>query len=115
MIKLLVLLVSQLITIYNLQIRAEYVADFHPSDYIQVLNHKYLLIPDTTGISSFPSDWISQAQSSGLLASIYNRSEWLLVGKENFGLSGYHCNKIGVSYSAFTHQTDGCTNVHGRY
>ncbi|XP_019853252.1 PREDICTED: uncharacterized protein LOC109582771 [Amphimedon queenslandica] len=94
-------------------IRAEYIADFYPSDFIQVLNHKYLLVPDISNIETFPSDWVSDAIASGQLDSLYNMSEWLLVGKEHFALSGYHCNKIGVSYSAFTHQTDRCSNVFG--
>ena len=79
-----------------------------------VLVHKYLLIPDIKKINSFPSSWRTSAQQSGLWQSIQNASEWLLVGKEKFAFSGRHCNKIGVSYSAFKHQSDGCTNVYGR-
>lgn len=79
-----------------------------------VLNHKYLLVPDTRNVNSFSSTWRSAANTSGLLQSIYNASEWLLLGKEYFDFSGYHCNKIGVSYTAFKHQTDACSNLLGR-
>ena len=79
-----------------------------------VLAHKYLLIPDYRNITRFPVQWHENAKRIGLLPSIFNTSEWLLIGKEHFAFSGLHCNKIGVSYSAFRNQFDGCSAVFSR-
>ena len=92
----------------------EYIADFHPNDFMPVLAHKYLLVPDIRKLNSFSKKWTRKAKDSGLWDSIQNASEWLLVDKHNFGFSGLHCNKIGVSYSAFRNQGDGCTNIINR-
>lgn len=80
-----------------------------------VLSHKYLLVPNLKLINSAPWSWKNKAKKSGMLDSIQRPSEWLLVGKEQFALSGLHCNRIGVSYSAFRNQgADQCRNVKGR-
>lgn len=79
-----------------------------------VLAHKFLLIPDLRSVNTFPPAWRAAAQRSGLLQSIYNASEWMLIGKENFDFSGRHCNRIGVSYTAFRNQQDPCSNRLGR-
>jgi hypothetical protein len=94
-------------------VRVEYIADFHTDDFLPVLVHKFLLIPNATNVNRFPAEWRTEAESSGLLQSIYNSSEWLLVGKEHFGFTGTHCNKIGVSYTAFRYQGargEGCND-----
>lgn len=80
-----------------------------------VLAHKFLLIPDTKNMDNFSKDWRDEANSTGYLASVRNASQWLLVDKHRFGLSGYHCNKIGVSYTAFTHQGSKCSSTIDRY
>ena len=95
--------------LFVLQIRAEYIGDFQPNEYMPVLIHKYLLIPDLELAETLSSIWKSHAKSFGLWQSIHNVSEWLLVGKEHFELSGYFCNKIGVSYTAFRNQGSACT------
>ena len=80
-----------------------------------VLAHKFLLIPDISDIDTFSKDWRDEANMTGYLSSIMNASEWMMVDKHRFGLSGYHCNKIGVSYSAFTHQGSKCHSIIDRY
>lgn len=99
---------------HSTQIRAEYIADFHANEYMPVLAHKYLLVPDLRTLRYFPKSWKDNARKSGLLSSLHDPSDWLLVGKERFAMSGLHCNKIGVSHSAFRNQPDKCTNVYGR-
>lgn len=97
-----------------MQVKAEYIADFHTSDYMPVMAHKYLLVPDPNLVKSAPQNWKNWANRNGFLASIQNPNEWLAVGKEKFGLSGYHCNKIGVSYQAFRNQPNRCEDLYGR-
>ena len=76
-----------------------------------VLVHNYLLVPDKE--LDFSDEWKADAKDSGLWASIDNVSEWLLVGKENVELSGFFCNKIGVSYNGFRNQGERCTTKIG--
>ena len=74
-----------------------------------VLAHKYLMIPDLRKLKTFSSKWISAADSFGYYKAIQNVSEWLLVDKHQYDFTGLHCDKIGVSYSAFRNQPDRCT------
>ena len=80
-----------------------------------VLAHKYLLVPDSKLLQKPPAEWMRWAKSMGIWESIKKPEEWLAVGKEKFGLSGYHCNRIGVSYQAFRNQPNRCTSVFGRF
>ena len=68
------------------------------------------MIPDLKKMNEFSDEWFEEANITGYSSSVKNASEWLLVDKQLFDFSGLHCNKIGVSYTAFRNQEDGCTN-----
>lgn len=38
----------------------------------------------------------------------------MAIDKPYFDMSGFSCNKIGVSYTAFRRQPNSCTNRYGR-
>ena len=97
-----------------MQLRVEYVADFHPSTFMPVLAHKYLLVPNPKEDKDAP-DLSSDLKETlphvfGYEKFVKNVSEWLLVDKHFFDMSGLHCNKIGVSYTAFKHQPARCSS-----
>ena len=97
-----------MINSFAMQLRAEYIGDFQPNEYMPVLVHKYLLIPDLDLSTEYSTYY--QGSKPDLWNSIHNISEWLLVGKEHFALSGLFCNKIGVTYTAFRNQGSRCTS-----
>ena len=79
------------------------------------LQHRFLLIPDlNTENFVKPFDDITGKEWRLFKASTKNMSEWMAVDKPLFDMSGYTCNKIGVSYSAFRHQPNACGNRFGR-
>ena len=94
-------------------------ADFYPSTFVrsEKLVHRYLLVPDISTMpygeeKSYPD--ISNAEWNMFNASVNNVSEWMAINKNLFDLSGFSCNKIGVSYTAFRHQPNRCNNPYGR-
>ena len=97
--------------------KAEYVADFHPSTFLQSqkLMHRYLLVPDLRTLPPRkPFTDLSVLEWTSFKRSINNMSEWMAIEKPFFDMSGYSCNKIGVSYTAFRRQPNSCTNGYGR-
>ncbi len=100
--------------LYFSQFRAEYIADFHPSTFMPVLAHKYLMIPhsvpnpprSTENPTSDLKDMLPHAFNYS--SFVNNVSQWLLVDKHYYDFSGMHCNKIGVSYTAFRNQPGNC-------
>ena len=95
----------------------EYVADFHPNTFIKSskLMHRYLLIPHLKTLpSTKPFADVSINEWNSFKKSIKNMSEWMAIEKPYFDLSGFSCNKIGVSYTAFRHQPNSCRNRYGR-
>lgn len=97
--------------------KVEYVADFYPNTFIPSgkLVHRFLLIPDLKSIlpnSPFPD--ITRHEWDSFKNSVRNMSEWMAIDKHYFDLSGYSCNKIGVSYTAFRRQPNACQNRYGR-
>lgn len=100
-----------------MQVKAEYVADFHPSTFIksEKLVHKYLLVPDMKTLPRVrPYGDLSHNAWRNFKNSVRNMSEWLAVDKSYFDLSGTRCNKIGVSYTAFKYQPHPCDNPYTR-
>lgn len=92
-------------------------ADFYPNTFIESekLVHRYLLVPDQTTIPSRkPFGDIRDPEWRSFIRSIKNVSEWMAVNKGYFDMSGFSCNKIGVSYTAFRRQPHPCTNRYGR-
>ena len=101
----------------TLQVKAEYVADFHANSFVksEKLVHRYLLIPDMNLLPRQPpfAD-IYYHQWKPFVDSVSNISEWMAIEKRYFDFSGFSCNKIGVAYTAFRRQPNPCTSRHGR-
>ena len=93
-------------------------ADFYPSTFVksEKLVHKFLLVPDMSTVPSSEKSYpdISNAEWDMFQASVKNVSEWMAIHKDLFDMSGFTCNKIGVSYTAFRHQTNRCQRQYGR-
>ena len=68
--------------------------DLHPRDF----SDKYLCMPTK------PENHLFVKQG---------KYRWMLIDKIRFTLDGSECNKIGVGYSAFRHQTDRCDYEEG--
>lgn len=62
------------------------------------LEFKYLTVPS------------SPANHERVLAGV---AEWMLIDRSLFTTDGTECNKIGVSYSAFRHESDRCAKRAG--
>lgn len=102
----------------NFQVKVEYVADFHPSTFISTdkLVHRYLLIPNVETLSPdppFPD--VPPQEWKHFMKSVQNMSEWMAIDKTFFDMSGFSCNKIGVSYSAFRRQPHACARKYGKW
>ncbi len=97
--------------------KAEYVADFHANSFVksEKLAHRFLLVPDTSTLpNSIPFPDVDRRQWNTFVRSVKNISEWMAIEKQYFDLSGFSCNKIGVSYTAFRRQPNRCTNPYSR-
>ncbi len=97
--------------------KVEYVADFYPSTFLksQKLMHRFLLIPDLPTLPNRrPFTDVSSLEWKKFTTSVKNMSEWMAIDKPYFDMSGFSCNKIGVSYTAFRRQPNSCTNRYGR-
>lgn len=93
-------------------------ADFYPSTFMssEKLQHRFLLVPDLkTEKSLKPFDDVSDNEWRTFKVSIRNMSEWMAIDKPLFDMSGFTCNKIGASYTAFKQQANACGNRFGRY
>ena len=111
-------------TLVYLQVRAEYVADFNPSSFVKAtsLSTRYLLIPETipdprhssslTHTYGMPSD--ASPYFRRFVESLNNATEWMVVPKPLFDFTGRSCNRIGVGYSTFRHQSRMCSSRLGR-
>ena len=92
-------------------------ADFYPSTFVpsEKLVHRYLLVPDmSTFQETAPFPDISEEEWTAFGKSLKNVSEWMAVNKKLFDMSGFKCDKIGVSHTAFRNQNDGCRKPFGR-
>ena len=99
------------------QVKAEYVADFHPNSFVESkkLAHRFLLVPDMSTLpSTVPFPDVDTREWNTFVSSVKNISEWMAIEKQYFDLSGYSCNKIGVSYTAFRHQPNRCVSKYSR-
>lgn len=104
------------------QVKAEYIADFHPDSFAKVgaLMSKYIVIPDIDDLKAKlkkDRSLVNQMKKRGEIHFIRNSSEWLVVDQHMVALhgSGSSCNKMGVTYSDFRWQTEFCTNKQHRY
>lgn len=100
-----------------MQVKVKYVADFYPSTFIpsEKISQRYLLIPDmkTLQPNKTYSD-IPDEEWELFKKSVKNVSEWMAINKPFFDMTGYSCDKIGVSYTAFRHQGTKCRSLYGR-
>lgn len=104
------------------QVRAEYIADFHPDSFAKVgaLMSKYVVLPDLDDLKAKLKKDPSLAKKMkkrGEIHFIRNSSEWLVVEQHMVALQGggSACNKMGVGYSDFRWQPDFCSNKQHRY
>ena len=106
-----------------IQVKVTYIADFSPSEFLSVnrVAHRYLLVPnDINKKLQETKKWkrVYKGQSMMELLrfqlSRRNVSEWMAINKDKFDMHSGSCNKIGVGYSAFRYQSDGCTSKMGR-
>ena len=92
----------------------QYIADFYSSSFEPSLANKFLLVPDLDKLKGAPASWLSDSQKTGLLDSLKNASERLLVPKDYTDFSGFSCDKIGVYYTAFRDQGTKCNQHFSR-
>lgn len=103
------------------QVKAEYIADFHPDSFAKVesLLSKYVVIPDLEDLKKKLKKKPSLAKEMkkrGEIHFIRNSSEWLVVEQHMVSQgAGVGCNKMGVSYSDFRWQPGFCSNKQHRY
>lgn len=100
---------------FSIQVNVQYIADFYSSNFEPSLANKFLLIPDLDKLKGASKAWLDGAQQSGLLNSLKNASERLLVPKEYTDFTGFSCDKIGVHYTAFRNQGSKCSQHFGRF
>jgi hypothetical protein len=82
---------------------ATFIGDFAPPQAPKVLSGYYLMVPEIRGMTTTAAGLHPQIVSHGI-----GPKSWMLVEKEQFGLDGTQCNKIGVGYTAFRHQAAIC-------
>lgn len=99
----------------SIQVNVQYIADFYSSSFEPSLANKFLLIPDLDKLKGATKAWLNGAQQSGLLDSLKNASERLLVPKEYTDFTGFSCDRIGVHYTAFRNQNSKCSQHYGRF
>lgn len=80
------------------KIIARLLGDFAPWAETPNLEYKYLTVPS------------SPANHARVLAG---SAEWMLLDRSLFTTDGSECNKIGVSYSAFRHDSNACRKKAG--
>ncbi|KAL5463657.1 hypothetical protein EMCRGX_G032572 [Ephydatia muelleri] len=97
----------------NYSVNVQYIADFYSSSFEPSLANKFLLIPDLDKLKGATKAWLNGAQQSGLLDSLKNASERLLVPKEYTDFTGFSCDRIGVHYTAFRNQNSKCSQHYG--
>lgn len=79
--------------------QATFVGDFAPPQAPVELSGKYLLVPEMRALSTEAAAAHPQLKHGG------GPEDWMLLDKTHFALDGTVCNKIGVGYSAFRHQS----------
>ena len=104
------------------QIKAEYIADFHPDTFAKAtsLQSKYIVIPDLDDIQQKlkkDSNVAKELKERNEIRFMKKSSEWLAVDHKMVALkdSGNTCNKMGVSFSDFRWQPEFCSNKQYRY
>ena len=86
---------------------ATFIGDFAPAKAPAVLNDQYLLVPD---IRSLPPELVADHPQ---LSNGGGTGDWMIIDKDAFELDGSVCNKIGVGYTAFRHQSGFCNQQAG--
>ena len=103
------------------QVKAEYIADFHPDTFAKAtsLQSKYIIIPDLDDIQyKLKKDpkLAQELQERNEIHFMKNSSEWLAVDQKMVALSrgGNTCNKMGVTFNDFRWQPEFCSNKQHR-
>jgi len=94
----------------------EYIADFNPSTFVStmVLSNRYLLVPPNVADKGKVFAGQSSEQQRQFMNSRRNVSEWMVVPKPMFDMTGRGCNKIGITYTGFRNQETFCQREFGR-
>ena len=104
-----------------MQVKAEYIADFHPDTFTKVasLTSKYVVLPDIEDIrvkaKKDPKVW-EYLRETNQIGFLHDPKEWLAVDQTLVTLpgGGNSCNKMGVTYTDFRYMPEFCSDKAGR-
>ena len=104
-----------------LQVKAEYIADFYPDNFMRAsaMATKFVVVPDVEDIRNKirkDGSILEELKKDSQHKFLENMTEWLALDQTSFSLTGGGgCDKIGVTYTDFKTQEGFCSNIMGRY